>query len=74
MCRVVLLICALYIARLPTGGITQQITAEQFQLLVEERVKKLSLTAESAYLNIIENVTGIMVEFSLSRDYTHHCR
>ena len=60
MCRVTdVLICALYIVWLPTGGITQQITAEQFQLLVEERVKNLALTADNAYVNIIQNVTGI---------------
>ena len=62
MCRVAdLLICALYIVWLPAEGITQQITAEQFQLLVEERVKNLSLIADSAYVNIIQNVTGIKV-------------
>ena len=60
MCRVAdVLICALYIVWLPTGGITQTITAEQFQLVVEERVKNLALIADDAYLNIIQNLTGI---------------
>lgn len=54
------LICALCsIVWLPTG-IAQIITADQFQLLVEERVMNLSLIADDAYLNVIENILGIV--------------
>ena len=67
MYRVVgLLICVLYVTGLPVG-ITQSISADQFRLLVEERVKNLSLVADNAYLNI----TGIRVCFSASRDYRY---
>ena len=53
-----LLICVLYLVWLPTTGTSQQITAEQFQLLVEERVRYLAQSADDAYLDIIVNVTG----------------
>ena len=43
-----LLICVLWLP----AGITQSISAEQFRLLVEERVKTLSIVADNAYFNI----------------------